>query len=239
MSDSLLKGVAIICGATVTLTCIAVTIFLAVFFKAYIRSLPPPINYGSYGPMGMMNGMPPTGRSWGPEQATGEPNTTMAGDQITAWASLTTDFQDEWLTLTYKDPVTPVAVLVHETFNPGAVTKVTSVDGDKETTLWEGKDPVKIEYGKGVAEIPVTVPSPITSVKIYLNSKNVPGWNEIDAVGLKAADDTVQWATEAKASSTFAEQPPMGMMPGDPTTDRLNGMDQRLKALEDGSKAKK
>src|SRR5262245_58225458 len=36
-------------------------------------------------------------RDWGPEQATGEPDTMMAGDIVTASASQSQDGQDEWL----------------------------------------------------------------------------------------------------------------------------------------------
>jgi hypothetical protein len=42
-------------------------------------------------------------------------------------------------------------------------------------------------------------------VKIYLASKDVPGWNEIDAVGLRDASQRTQWAVAAKASSTYAQ----------------------------------
>jgi hypothetical protein len=40
-------------------------------------------------------------RAWGPEQATGEPDTFHAGDIVTAWASLTPDSSPEWLPLEY------------------------------------------------------------------------------------------------------------------------------------------
>src|SRR5205823_2443181 len=42
---------------------------------------------------------PKVKRNWGPEQATGPPDTEMAGDIVTAWASRTPDEQDEWLLL--------------------------------------------------------------------------------------------------------------------------------------------
>ncbi len=50
--------------------------------------------------------LPLQGRAWGPEQATGAPNTATAGDQQTAWASRTQDGQPEWLVLEYDHPVT-------------------------------------------------------------------------------------------------------------------------------------
>ncbi len=229
MTDRLLKSSAILCCITVTLTCIAFTIMGAEFLKLRILAMPPPfIQGGMYGP-----GYPTTGRGWGPEQATGEPDTKLPGDQVTAWASYSTDTQDEWLQLTYKDPVLATAVLVYETYNPGAVTKVTAVDGENETILWEGKDPVVIDKdGRGIADIAVTPDMPVKTIKIYLASKAIFGWNEIDAVGLGDADGNIHWAETATASSTFAEPPPMGTMPGDPYFDRLNDVEKRVEALE-------
>jgi hypothetical protein len=43
-------------------------------------------------------------------------------------------------------------------------------------------------------------------VKLYLKSTEVPGWNEIDAVGLLDAAGKLQWATKAEASSSYADR---------------------------------
>ena len=63
--------------------------------------------------------------SWGTVEATGQPNTVGAGDIPTAWASATQDGQKEWLLLTYPKAVRAQSVVIHETYNPGAVFKVT------------------------------------------------------------------------------------------------------------------
>src|SRR5207248_9198215 len=89
-----------------------------------------------------LKAVPRPKRGWGPEQATGPPDTKDAGDFQTAWASRTPDEQDEWLLLEYAEPVPPREVRVHETFNPGAVERVTAfkLDGT-EVEVWKGKDP--------------------------------------------------------------------------------------------------
>jgi len=48
-------------------------------------------------------------------------------------------------------------------------------------------------------------PASSHSVKVYLDTRRVPGWNEIDAVELVGRDGTRQWATAATAISTFVE----------------------------------
>ena len=144
-------------------------------------------------------------RGWGPEQATGEPDTNMAGDIVTAWASQSQDDQDEWLMLEYAEPINPTAVLVYETFNPGALSRVTAfkLDGT-EVELWKGQDPTTPDNEIGVSEIPVKVDFKTARVKLYIESTKVPGWNEIDAVGLRDRDKKMHWAVAADASSTYA-----------------------------------
>jgi len=148
----------------------------------------------------------PRNRSWGPEQAAGEPDTESAGDHGTAWAPKTPDGQDEWLVLDYAKAVTPVAVKVYETYNPGALSKVSVFDPDgNEVEVWTGEDPTSTESEMGVSEIKLKTDVETKRVKIYLKSSEVPGWNEIDAVGLVDTNGNTHWATAAAASSTFAE----------------------------------
>jgi hypothetical protein len=151
---------------------------------------------------------PKVKRQWGPEQATGAPDTwPQAGDITTAWASLTPDGQQEWLLLEYAEPVAASAVLVYETFNPGALVRVTvfRLDGE-EVEVWKGKDPSAPGTLKGISEVRFRVDFKTSRVKLYLDSPAVAGWNEIDAVGLRDGSGKVHWATSAAASSTYAEQ---------------------------------
>jgi hypothetical protein len=173
-------------------------------------------------------------RNWGPEQATGEPDTDAAGDIVTAWASASQDGQEEWLMTEYENFVTPTAVLVHETYNPGALFRVTVFKPDgEEVEVWKGADPTPTESGLGVSEIPVKVNFKTNRVKIYLDSPSVPGWNEIDAVGLRDKAKTTQWAVAAEASSTYA--PPY---PPDGTTPPVAEVDNLLPVLQEMDKAK-
>jgi hypothetical protein len=145
-------------------------------------------------------------RPWGPEQAVGPPDTHLAGDIQTAWASQTPDGQDEWLRLHYAKPVVPAAIQVYETFNPGALCRITARKSDgSEVELWSGDDPVKTDAAMGVACIPVKADFATDCITIYLKSTKVPGWNEIDAVGVVDQQNNQQWAASAEASSTYAD----------------------------------
>jgi hypothetical protein len=149
---------------------------------------------------------PTAKRNWGPEQATGPPDTAGPGDLVTAWASAQAAGQMEWLLLEYPEPLLPSAVLVHETYNPGALVRVTAfrLDGE-EVEVWKGKDPTAPGSGKGVSEVALDMKFKTNRIKIYIDSQAVPGWNEIDAVGLKDGAGKTHWASSAAASSTYAE----------------------------------
>jgi len=145
-------------------------------------------------------------RSWGPEQATGEPDTDGPGDLVTAWASRTQDEQDEWLELEYDQAFKPTGVIVHETLSPGALTRITMFQSNsEEADAWRGSDPTPWTAEHGVSLIPVSVAFETKKIRIYLASKDVPGWNELDAVGLIDSRGKTHWAIHATASSTYAE----------------------------------
>lgn len=144
-------------------------------------------------------------RSWGVEQMIGAPDTPGSGDIPSAWASNTQDGQPEWLVLDYAEAVVPAAVHVVETYNPGALTKVSVfTSSGKEVVAWEGADPTAAGSGHGISKIPLKVSFPVRRVKVYLDSPAVPGWNEIDAVALVDRQGRTQWAAAAQASSTYA-----------------------------------
>ncbi|QDT44724.1 hypothetical protein Pan241w_48400 [Gimesia alba] len=142
---------------------------------------------------------------WSPGQATGEMNSPKAGDQKTAWAALAQDKGAEWIKLEYKTPVEVYAVRIYENFNPGAVSKVTGFDkAGTEVLIWEGKEPLK--KAPNIFEVKPESKLVSQSIKVYLDTKRVKGWNEIDAVQLVSSNNSKQWATKASASSTYASR---------------------------------
>jgi beta-lactamase regulating signal transducer with metallopeptidase domain len=150
-------------------------------------------------------------RPWGPEQATGAPDVPNAGDDARAWASLTEDNKDEWLELTYSEPVEVIAVQVFASYCPGAVNRVTVFDANTPGLqyTWQGDDPVIASGPRARGVSIITIPTPLKTnrVRVDIASRSVRGWNEIDAVGLLDASGKTHWATSATASSTYAERP--------------------------------
>src|SRR5204863_1994729 len=116
------------------------------------------------------------------EQATGAPDTMIAGDQPTAWAPLQQDGGAEWLRLEFGKTVEVAEVRIRETFNPGAIQKVLAIDGGMERPLWEGVEEIR----PAPCEFVVTAKEGISarSIVVHLDTSRIHGWNEIDAVEL-------------------------------------------------------
>jgi|GEM_PF-1538856 len=184
-------------------------------------------------------------RAFGPEQAVGPPDTTQVGHAPTAWASRTPGGQDEWLLLEYAEPITIKAIKLFESNNPGAVSRISvfTLQG-VEVTAFAGQDPTPRGGGPGLVTIPAATAPKSNRIKLYLDSKREPGWNEIDAVGIVDEAGTTHWATSAEASTTAAQpSPPVApeVAPGDfpgyvtPKGDRAKDtadMQARLERLE-------
>ncbi len=144
------------------------------------------------------------GPSWSPGQVAGPPDTDEYGDYATAWASRNPDGGIEWLQVEFERPVEVGEIVIHESFNPGALAKVSALMPDGAwKTLWEGTTPAE---GESV-ERALAVPPGVTSdqIRIELDTRRVPGWNEIDAVQLVGTDGSRQWARRATASSHYGQ----------------------------------
>jgi hypothetical protein len=108
-------------------------------------------------------------------------------------------------------------VRIRETYNPGAIVKVTAMVNGQEVTLWEGT-----AYPGGAAPRDFVVRSPYSvranSVVVHLDTTRVRGWNEIDAVELVGRDGSRQWASSSRASSSYADnsRSPAAEIPGTP-----------------------
>ncbi len=90
-----------------------------------------------------------------------------------------------------------------------------------------------------MSEIPVKANFKTNRVKIYIDSPSVPGWNEIDAVGIRDKNKKMHWAVAAEASSTYAPPyPAEGETTGvrivdDDAMAKLRAAEERIQKLED------
>ncbi len=163
----------------------------------------------------------PSGASWSPDRATGAPDVAAAGDNVNAWAPMQANAGIEWLDLGFPKATKVARVRVRESFNPGALVRVTAWEAGREVDLWSG---ASVQKDGAVWFVVKPERSVLTDrVRLYLDTSKVAGWNEIDAVQLVGADGSGQWASRATASSTYAtgaSQDPLAAAIGKPVNVR-------------------
>lgn len=147
--------------------------------------------------------------SWSIDQVLGAPDTSIVGDVATAWASATPDGQQEWIIVEFDKEVVAAKLDVIESFNPGAISRVSTVSAlGTETVVWDvaGSSSTTTQLTNSImTSSSITFSNPVKSrrFKIEINSPKVRGWNEIDAVRLVDQQGNTQWASSAWASSSF------------------------------------
>jgi beta-lactamase regulating signal transducer with metallopeptidase domain len=143
---------------------------------------------------------------WSAEQLTGAPDAQAGADDRRAWASATADGQGEWIEVSYEQPVHAVAVLIFETHNPGAIGSVKVFESeDKWYWALDSRPARPIAKNSQVTTITLSGERPINKVRITIESVSVPGYNQIDAVGLLDPKGQIHWANSATASSAWRQ----------------------------------
>jgi hypothetical protein len=123
--------------------------------------------------------------AWSAQQALGAPNTyPSCGDLASAWATQATDAPGEYITVAYAPPVAGSAVWIVETLNPDAVARVTLSTATNEIVIYDHPDVAALDTCASVLQIPTGTGDPVRQIRVDLMSEKVPGWNEIDAIGV-------------------------------------------------------
>lgn len=125
---------------------------------------------------------------WSARQILGPPDVYPEyGDIERAWTPASRDKGEEYIEVgfPYIGPI--CGVVVYETYNPGAIVKIILKDTEGNYhVVWEKDDKEKDSKEKARV-LRITFPLTnfsILSVKLILDTSLVPGWNEIDAIGI-------------------------------------------------------
>lgn len=122
--------------------------------------------------------------SWSAQMAIGPANVYPSfGDHTQAWASESADGQMEFLELAVPGGRIG-GIEVYETFNPGAITSVETIDihGERKSVY---SRVAEAKTGSSLLDINFAcTKEEVVAVRIRVDSAAVPGWNEIDAVAV-------------------------------------------------------
>ncbi len=119
-----------------------------------------------------------------PAGATGAPDVPACQDSPDAWAAADPNGL-ETLELRYRAPVFAVGVTVHQSFNPGFVSKVELIDERGEAKTVYSATPARSD----VCPLPLEISfeqtlTRIVAVRLTIDQRPGANWNEIDAVEL-------------------------------------------------------
>lgn len=124
-------------------------------------------------------------QAWNAQNVLGAPNVyPKHGDIAQAWASREQDARTEFIEVGFANPTRAAALQIVETFNPGAIEAVELVTTSGRHLTLELPDMPATGQSRISTISTACTDEPIAAARVTLNSAKVPGWNEIDAIGL-------------------------------------------------------
>ena len=126
--------------------------------------------------------------NWSAQRVLGAPDVyPQHGDLVNAWASRGADDADEWIEVGYAQPMRASAVEIYETFNPGAVTAIELVTASgKHISAYQAAPLANGQRANKLRAEVACTDEPVVAVNVRIASRQVAGWNELDAIGLAA-----------------------------------------------------
>jgi hypothetical protein len=122
------------------------------------------------------------------QQATGQPNVSIAGNDPQSWCPAIKGSGAAWLELSFPRPVSATEVRVRQNNGPGAIVKVEAIDTDGVAHLWwSGQDPYIKPRVAEIAWFNVRVPATdyrVRQIRLTFDLSLVQDWVEVDAVQL-------------------------------------------------------
>jgi hypothetical protein len=156
-------------------------------------------------------------RRWGPEQATGAPDTDFSQDDLrpNAWTPGDAAKGMAWLELGWTGNVDGTVLLVWVS-TPRAVARITAFDAaGGQHPAWQADAPAVQGERPGIAVFPLRLDKPAERLKLYFNLANAVGPLAVDAVGLLDRKGRLNWAVRA-AADRFQASPEPGGAPAAP-----------------------
>ena len=144
----------------------------------------------------------------------GRPNAfPTGGDCVTAWSCKEKDGKEAddnaYLRVSFAKPARIQQVAIAESFNPGAVTKVT-LYGEKKEQQVIYEQPAKA-IGVKSRMFNIILPQPtefyVKEVEIKMDPIAVIGINQIDAIGISDDKDSIKWKINVIPNVEFSSQP--------------------------------
>ncbi|MGB0590470.1 MAG: serine/threonine protein kinase [Myxococcota bacterium] len=109
-------------------------------------------------------------------------------DARAAWTPQWQDAGYESVVVGFSPAPMAAGIVVFESLNPGAIYRLSIEEGGETLALWERRGPTPVVSPGEVLAFQLSKPRPIGRLTITLDTRLVPGFNALDAVGLIPKD---------------------------------------------------
>jgi outer membrane protein OmpA-like peptidoglycan-associated protein len=147
-------------------------------------------------------------------QVLGKPNVLpVGGDAYTAWAVKEKDGKeadkDAYIRVAFDTPARTQQIAIAESFNPGAITKVTLYGTNNEMLVVYEKPAASLSVKSRMFNIilPQATEFYVKEVEIRLDPLAVIGSNQIDAIGISESRDSVKWGIKLLPNLEYSSKP--------------------------------
>ncbi|WP_250631019.1 OmpA family protein [Rhodoflexus caldus] len=127
-------------------------------------------------------------KPYGAQQVLGKPNKLPAhGESPCAWRTATANNnRGEWIKVTFNKLISAQTIVIAESWNPGAVAKIKLYDeAGKEYTVYHNPAPKPIPQKVQMLVLHIApTPYKVAALRLELQTAAVPGFNQIDAIGI-------------------------------------------------------
>lgn len=132
------------------------------------------------------------------QQVLGKPNKLPAhGESPCAWRTATANNnRGEWIKVTFNKLISAQTIVIAESWNPGAVAKIKLYDeAGKEHTVYHNPTPKPIPQKAQMLVLHIApTPYKVAALRLELQTAAVPGFNQIDAIGI--SENKIQVGTD-------------------------------------------
>ena len=148
-------------------------------------------------------------KAYAAKQVIGPPNALQAGKNAVAWAAQGPNTGIEYIVVEFSQPSQVKQVAIWENFNPGAIYQIFLIDTDgKEHQVYEQNKPVKVmQTARMFRHFMKLTPYEVSSLKLVLNTAEVFGSNQIDAIGISSSDTPMNPRINNPKDKTFVGKP--------------------------------
>ena len=148
-------------------------------------------------------------KAYAARQVLGAPNALQSGKNPVAWSPAAANLGMEYIEVGFARPMRVQQVAIWENFNPGAIYQIICIESNgKEHKVFQQDKPEK--QGQGVRVFRYMMKQTtyeVAAVKLILNTAEVYGLNQIDAIGISSSNQLMEASINIPRDKSYVGKP--------------------------------